>query len=126
MKTWKVVSVVLMSSKTQTSPTFKLLASANAFHPLYESPNLLVVTPFALITCLIVQTLPSNIRRNITSPLSFKWKYLFANLDGIFCNMKGKRFMFFSVKICVLKEKGKMKDLFSAFSFPLKTNNAAN
>ena len=84
MATLKATSMLLINSKTQTSPTFKLLSCANAFQPM----------PNSALVCIIFRVLDS---RNLTltdqvAPLETQrmaslfvfLKYSLAKLDDIF------------------------------------------
>ena len=103
--TWKVSFVAGMSSKVQTSPTFKLLSSANVFHPL-DSSNLLLVSA-VLIRYLACQTLPFNTSRLI-SPLFLRKSMCFLqNLDGKFCQGKENLLLPRTLRLSILVQKNR-------------------
>jgi len=85
LKIWTMkVSIVLeMSSNLQTSPTFKLLSFANAFHPVVSSNFRPLV--HILIEYVADQTLPFNTWSWISPLFLFKSKCVLQNKDGIFC-----------------------------------------
>lgn len=85
---WKFSLVPGMSSKVQTSPTFKLLSFTNVFHPL-EISNF-VLPWLSLIRNLAGQTLSFNTQRWISPRFLLKSKCLLPNADGIFYKAKEK------------------------------------
>ena len=80
MATLKATSMLLISSKTQTSPTFKLLSWANAFQPRQNSA-LAPVWDFLNLTRM--DQFPSSETQRMISLFVFL-RYFLAKLDDIF------------------------------------------